>query len=148
MKNYLIIISLIILLFGCSKSEQCLSAKIETESMETLYGCEHTERSLGIDLKENHSIVRSQAQFDELVTGSCVDKLDFEKYDLIIGKKQLSSGVERIDYDYSRDCMGKYELKVKIKMNLTSEAPNITFHALVPKLGAGETVSVSVEANH
>ncbi|MBD1420989.1 hypothetical protein [Sphingobacterium chuzhouense] len=148
MKNFLVIISLVTLLVGCTKSEQCRSAKIGTESMETLYGCEHTERSLGIDLKDNHSIIRSQAQFDDLVTGSCADELDFEKYDLIIGKKQLSSGVEKIDYDYSRDCNGKYTLNVKIKMNLTSEAPNITFHALVPKLGAAETVIVTVEANH
>lgn len=116
--------------------------------MENLFGCANTEQSLEIDLIDNYSIVRSQDQFDELVTGSCVEKLDIEKYDLIIGKKQLKSGVEKIDYDYSKDCNEKSTLKVKIKMNATSVAPNITFHALIPKLGAAETVSVLVEASH
>ncbi|PJJ59344.1 hypothetical protein [Hymenobacter chitinivorans] len=134
---------------GCATKcgvEPCSSAPVPVKSLEAEYGCQDTRRQLAINLDQTYTVIRSQADFDRLVTGPCHPLIDFSAYDLIIGKKGLSSGNSGIAYAYQRDCTtNRPTLHVTFSQGLTAEAPNITYHALVPKLAAGEQVTVELE---
>lgn len=149
MKRLLLMLS-IVSLFGtaCEKKETCLSEEIAVTSLEKEYGCENTVGGLEIDLEDSHTIIRSQPDFEQRVAGDCMPEIDFEKYDLIIGKQRLRSGVHEINYEYLRNCNGDYRLNVSIQHNSASVAPNITYHALVPKLPAGEPVDVDIKLDY
>ena len=115
-------------------------------SLEEVYGCSDT-RYLEVALSENYALVRSQEEFEALVTGEgCSPEIDFIKYDLVIGKKGLPSGNTSIDYELGYTCnRGELLLQVTFNQNGYLEAPNITYHALIPKLSEGEYVSVELE---
>ncbi|UOQ74784.1 hypothetical protein [Hymenobacter cellulosilyticus] len=115
------------------------------KSLESEYGCQNTSRQLEINLNQTYTVIRNQADFDRLVTGACHPLIDFSAYDLIIGKKGLASGTSGITYTYQRDCAtNRPTLRVTFGQSMTTEAPNLTYHALVPKLAAEEQVAVEV----
>lgn len=142
------IISLTILLFTtCEPKDDCNTpAPITPASLESEYGCVNTPYETTIDLDDTHMIIRSQDVFDTMVTGSCTPDIDFTGFDLIIGRQQLNSGVEQIDYYYvNNGCNDQNYLNVQFIRNATTVAPILTYHALVPKLAPDETVTVTVE---
>ena len=78
-----------------------------------------------------------------------VTKVDFTKYDLVIGKKGLANGNAGIKYSLLRECSGaQLVLRVVFNQGLTTEAPNLTYHALVPKLAVGQDLKVDIEVNN
>ncbi len=115
-------------------------------SLEEVYGCSDT-RYMEVDLSEDYALVRSQEEFESLVTGEgCSPEIDFTKYDLVIGKKGLTSGNTSIDYELGYTCNpGELLLQVTFNQNGFTEAPNITYHALIPKLGDEQYVTVELE---
>ena len=115
-------------------------------SLEDEYGCSDT-RFLEVALSEDYALVRSQEEFEALVTGEeCSPEINFTKYDLVIGKKGLPSGNASIDYELGYTCnRGELLLQVTFNQNDYLEAPNVTYHALIPKLSEGEYVSVELE---
>ena len=142
-----LVLMMIVLDMSCSKKvEDCLNAPLDTYSLEELYECENTKRQMDINLSESFTIITTQSRFSEMVTGTCKPEIDFEKYDLIIGKKGLTSGNVSIDYDFRTDCENdRLLLKVTFNQNITTEAPNLTYHVLVDKLNENENVEVIVE---
>ena len=102
-----------------------------------------------IDLSNDFTIIRTQNIFNDLVSGSCHPEIDFGIYDLIIGKKGLVSGNSSIDYELTENCeTHNQNLKVTFNQNATMIAPNLTYHALIPKLENRQTVSVDIEINN
>ncbi|TGE08289.1 hypothetical protein [Hymenobacter fodinae] len=135
---------------GCvtcvGENEPCADATLPTTSLEKEYGCTDSRRQLSIGLDQTYTIIRNQADFDKLVTGSCHPQIDFTKYDLVIGNKGTASGSSSIAYTYARECeTGQLKLRVKFTQGMTNDAPILTYHALVPKLAPQETVQVDVE---
>lgn len=130
---------------SCKKDNDCQSINLDVKSLESEYGCINTKYGLSINLSDTYIIIRSQEEFENKVSGECIPKVDFSSYDLVIGKKQLTSGNTLIDYELIRDChIGKLELKVTFNQNIAAEAPNLIYHALTPKLGDEETVEVQI----
>ncbi|MET4107075.1 hypothetical protein [Hymenobacter sp. UYP22] len=126
--------------------EPCVDTTLPTTSLEKEYGCGDTRRQLSISLNQTYTIIRTQADFDRLVTGSCHPQIDFTKYDLVIGNKGSTSGSSSIAYAYHRECeTGKLHLQVTFTAGMTNDAPILTYHVLVPKLAAQETVHVDVD---
>ena len=141
-------LALMAMMSGCVTCPErpCVSPELPVRSLESEYGCPDTRRQLNINLSQVHTIIRSQADFDRLVTGSCQPRIDFTTYDLLIGKKGLPSGNSSITYTLRRDCeTNQALLRVVFQQNATAEAPNITYHALVPKLAPSEDVKVEIE---
>lgn len=98
-----------------------------------------------IDLADEFTIIRSQSVFEAMVTGSCQPQIDFSTYDLVIGKRGLSNGNTSIDYTLVEDCeTGDQVLMVTFHQNDTTEAPNLTYHALIPKLGDEQGLSIAI----
>ena len=126
--------------------EPCVDATLPTTSLEKEYGCGDTRRQLSTSLNQTYTVIRSQADFDRLVTGTCHPQIDFAKYDLVIGNQGSSSGSSSISYAYQRECeTGRLHLQVTFTAGMTNDAPILTYHALVPKLGPQETVHVNVD---
>jgi hypothetical protein len=114
-------------------------------SLEAEYGCVNTKYQMQIALQNNFKVIQSQAEFTAQVTGTCMPIIDFSNYALIIGKKGLTNGNRNISYALVRDCPNnKMTLNVTLQNDLTLNAPNITYHALVPKLNTNEQVAVNV----
>ncbi|MBG8556001.1 hypothetical protein [Hymenobacter guriensis] len=126
--------------------EPCANTPIPVTSLEKEYGCTNTPRQLSVALSQTYTIIRSQAEFEQQVTGECRPQIDFTKYDLVIGNQGSTSGSSTITYSYQRECeTGQLQLSVLFTPGMTNDAPILTYHALVPKLAPTETVSVRVD---
>ena len=150
MKKIMIKSLFLIFLIGfisCNKNDDCNSTDLVVTSLESEYGCNDTRYDLEIDLSNNYAIIHSQQDFENKVTGNCIPEIDFSSFDLVIGKKGLSSGNSSIDYKLTRDCSNQITLIVTFNQSETMNAPNITYHALIPKLGDEETVNVEFVYN-
>ena len=150
MYNLFIIKTLIILLFCCSSNdlEPC-DTMLDIKSLESEYGCENTKHLIDIALTDSFKIIRSQSSFDSLVSGPCKPQIDFTMYELIIGKKGLTSGNTAIKYEMVRDCKTKMlRLTVTFIQNEATVALNITYHALIPKLKDEETIEVVLQIEY
>ena len=100
---------------------------------------------MDIDLSDNFMIIRNQLDFTEFVTGSCHPSIDFSTYDLVIGKKGLTSGNESIEYELIENCeTGNLNLKVTFFQNITTVAPNLTYHALTLKIGSEQELNTEI----
>ncbi|MEM5565191.1 hypothetical protein WNY78_08745 [Psychroserpens sp. AS72] len=137
---------LVIVVNSCSNDDECTPVTLGITSLEVAYGCINTPYQMDIDLSDDFTIIRSQTVFNDLVTGDCTPEIDFEAYDLIIGKKGLTNGFDTINYDgLVKNCdNGQLYLTVSFVLNATDIAPNVTYHALVPKLAENEIVNVSI----
>jgi hypothetical protein len=135
-------LSVLLGLMSCDKKNECISTELIVKSLETEYGCADTRYGLQIDLSETYTIIRTQQDFENKVSGNCIPKIDFSSYDLVIGKKGLTSGNASIDYNLTKDCKNILKLQVTFNQSVTQNAPIVTYHALIPKLGDEETVTV------
>jgi hypothetical protein len=147
MKHQILLLSILFLgiFFSCNKKNDCTDTVINTTSLESEYGCTDTKYQMDIDLSDNFMIIRNQLDFTEFVTGSCHPSIDFSTYDLVIGKKGLTSGNESIEYELIENCeTGNLNLKVTFFQNITTVAPNLTYHALTPKIGSEQELNTEI----
>lgn len=151
MKYAVLIMSIFIVGFtSCNNddddnSSDCIDTTITTTSLESEYGCINTEYQMDIALTDTFMIIRNQADFDELTAGSCEPTIDFVMYDLVIGKQGLTNGFSSIEYVLIEDCNTENQnLFVTFILDETDIAPNVTYHGLIPKLDAGQELSVEI----
>jgi hypothetical protein len=112
----------------------CETNQLPIKTLETEYGCTNTKYQMHINLKDTFTIINSAASFSSLVTGSCLPAIDFNAYDLLIGKKPLLTDNQSIGYTATYNCnTNKLEVKVTFKQTAAGTAPNITYHLLIPK---------------
>lgn len=147
--GFLIFGSMILMIFSsCGKlaTDPCDHSGLPVLSLEDEYGCVNTKRGMEIDLSNQFVIIRDQADFESLVTGTCIPDIDFLKYDLVVGKQGLTSGNVRIEYELTQDCeKSNLQLKVTFFQNITTEAPNLTYHAVIDKLQDLQGVDITIE---
>lgn len=141
MKNKFLSI-LLFLIFACSEDDNCSNNELNLTSLENEYGCTNTKNS-NVDISEDYQIIRNQIDFETLNLENCNPEIDFSKYDLIIGKYQLTRGNNSINYELVENCQNNnLILKVTFDQNEATVAPNVTYHALVPKLKNEQSVSI------
>lgn len=146
----LLSILITIFLVSCSSNDDpgCFVSDVDFTNLEAAYSCENTKNLLQIDLEETYTLINSQAAYDAQITGPCMPQIDFSIYTLIIGKKALANGNSSISYDYRNDCATDTNtLTVTFNQNETTEAPNLTYHILSPKIAESTTVEVIVTTN-
>lgn len=150
--NLLITAVFIPFFIGCTTNKddveivECVPSQIPFTSIESYFGCANTKSGININLNNTFTIIRSQAEFDQLVTKpqGCSVNLDLTNYDLIIGKKTLTSGYQSVSYEYFTSDCKKLVLKVTFVQNETLIAPNVIYHALVPKISNEQSVEVLI----
>ena len=144
MKHAIITISFffLVMLSGCDKcKEKTMSAK----HFESEYGCTDTKHTLIIDLTDAGMIIRSKEEFDSKVSGICHPDIDFALYDLVIGKQSTANEVDTILYEYGTLCPDdELTLSVDIVQSLITTPDEVVYHALLPKLGDGEDLTVNL----
>jgi hypothetical protein len=145
MKHQILLFSILFLGIFFSCNNDCTDTVINTTSLENEYGCTNTKYQMDIDLSDNYMIVRNQLDFTEFVTGSCQPSIDFLKYDLVIGKKGLTSGNESIEYELIENCeTGNLNLLVTFFQNIATVAPNLTYHVLIPKMRSEQELNTEI----
>ncbi|MFK5889889.1 MAG: hypothetical protein QM486_04075 [Flavobacteriaceae bacterium] len=147
MKLRILIISILFLgFYSCNNDNNCTDNVVNITSLENEYGCTNTKYQMDIDLSDNYMIISNQLDFAEFVSGSCQPTIDFSIYDLVIGKKGLGNGNESIEYELIENCETENQsLTVTFNQNeTTEEAPNLTYHALIPKLRNEQELNVEI----
>lgn len=143
----LFILTTLMVLTSCSNNDDpgCFISEVDFTNLEAAYSCENTKNLVEINLKDTHTIINTQAEFDAQISGPCMPQIDFDIYTLIIGKKGLANGNLSISYDYINNCATDTNtLTVTFNQNATTEAPNLTYHILSPKIAKSTTVEVDV----
>lgn len=149
MKQLLLLFSLSVFTIACKKTAEvtletpCQEGGVSLGSLESQYGCNNTKYGLHLNGTDSVKIIRSQQEFEANVTGNCLPAIDFNMFNLIIGKKQLTSDNNTIEYSAVRECDPRtIKLEVYITNNIGLAAPVVTWHSLLPKLADDETVDV------
>lgn len=126
-----------------NSSNDCTPQELPVKSLETEYGCVNTKYTLANSVQgNNYVIIRNQNDFNTITDSpACRPEIDFETYDLILGKKQLTSGNQSIQYQYIDNCTEKV-LTVTFVQDATLVAPTVVYHALIPKLNPNEQINV------
>jgi len=137
-----------LILFSCSSDEDCVPTIIGTTNLELQYDCLSTTATVDIDLENTYTIIRNQDDYDTLVSGSCDVEIDFTRFDLLIGKEQLTTGFDGISYFMFLECEDN-SLQLEISIGLTEAivSPNITYHVLFPKFVIERDVAVTIFTN-
>jgi hypothetical protein len=129
-------------------NRNCNDVIINTTSLENEYACVNTKFLMDINLTNDFTIIHTQNEFDTLVSGDCQPQIDFNTYDLVIGKQNLANGNDSIVYELIKDCVtNNLTLKVTFNQNATEPAPILTYHALIPKLNPSQTLEVDIVIN-
>lgn len=155
MKNVIKISALLLLTltFGCKSDDDIMTIEDSSivgdfTSLEAEYGCVNTPYGLEIGLDNTFTIMFSQDDFNSLITGTCTPEIDFETYDLIVGKQGLTNGFDSITYAVVENPLtNALAVTVTFKLNATAEAPNAAYHLLVPKLTNPLLTTVDVIIN-
>jgi len=145
-KIFILIIVLLCSLYSClDENEKCKDEILSTKHFETEFGCIQTRFNLLIDLDNTYTVIRSNATYDELVSGICHPEIDFSKYDLVIGKQATGNLNDTVYYDYRRLCPDiDLTLTIDVITSDATQPSNITYHALIPKLGDEESIDIIV----
>ncbi len=144
----IIILTTLVLIgfYSCNKTDD--NNKISITNLESKYGCVDTKRQMQIDLLNDFKIIRTQIDFDSLVSGNCNPNINFITYDLLIGKKGLANGNDTIYYELIENYETEnLNLKVNFINNMSMIAPNLTYHSLIPKLKSGQSIDVEIIIN-
>lgn len=145
MKSHIINTLILICLLSACKKDHCTETVLTTKHFESDYGCANTKHTLIIDLNNNCTIIQSKADYDSKVTGTCHPEIDFTQYDLIIGKQSSGNWNDTILYDLRHKCPeDELTLTVDIIQTDLTQPDNVVYHALIPKLGSGETLKINV----
>ena len=144
--KYSLIFSIFLLsIFTSCKKNECNEIILTSKHLESDYGCVNTKYSLVVDLQNNGKIIRSKEAYDTEVTGPCHPDIDFSKYDLVIGKQSSGNENDTILYDYRSACPNnELTLTVDIIQSDATRPDNVVYHAIIPKLGDEETLSLIV----
>lgn len=145
MKSSIIPGLIFLCLLSSCKKDNCTETMITEKHLESEYGCVNTKRTLSIDLNNDCIIIRSKADYDIKVSGTCHPEIDFSLYDFVIGKQASGNENDTIEYDFRRSCpKGELTLTVDIIQSAATRPDNVVYHALVPKLGDEEALNIIV----
>lgn len=139
---------LVFLFTGCdNKTVLDKSYKmIEAQNLETLYGCTNTTFGLDIEIENSYLVITSQSDYNRLVKSTtCNPLIDFNSYNLLIGKKGLSTGNSSIEYELKENSLGELDVKVKFNQNMAQNAPIVVYNVLIPKKFNSSNVKVEYQ---
>lgn len=124
-----------LLMSSCSKEDpECDPFVADLFSLEEIYACTNTLFDMSLSGDEVQ-LIKDQATFEQNIGGGCIPTIDFDTYDLLIGRVDLTNGFDDVSYNLWSPCdEEKYIFDINIQLNDTDIAPSIVYHALVHKL--------------
>lgn len=118
---------------------------LKAQNTEQVYGCTNTAYQMQVAIRDSFLLITNVADYQQLVKGSCTPAIDFDKYSLLIGKRQLQQGLQAISYQLYYHCPENYyEVQVKLQQHMGMQAPNVTWHLLLPKAASAQAVQVKL----
>ena len=144
MKTSLLFSAVLLLLGYCNEKEKCEDILLTVEHFE----CENSKHTLIVDLSNEYTIIRSNEQYDNLVSGPCHPEINFSNFDLVIGKQSSGNWNDTINYDLRRTCPeNELTLTIEIIQMAITIPDNVVYHAMIPKLGDEETLVVNINSH-
>jgi len=145
----LIYTALLMLSMISIKSCSCEEMILDVENFETLFGCNNTKYSLKLDIRNDYILIRNKSDFDEIVSGDCHPDIDFDIYDLVIGRQSSGSINDTIIYNLMQTCPGKdVLLTIGVYHGMGAMPSNVTYHALIPKLRSIKDLEVIIDTDY
>jgi hypothetical protein len=145
MKNTVLISLFLILILSCKKKDSCKEEVMATKQFETEFGCFDTRHTLNIGLTNDLVLIQSKDVYDATVTGPCHPIIDFNTYDLVIGKQSVSNLNDTIIYDLRNVCPDNaLTLTIDIIQSAVTQPDNVTYHTIIPKVADGKTIYINL----
>jgi len=145
MKSLIINTLILIFFLSACKKDNCTETILTVKHFESEYGCTNTKHTLMIDLNNTCTLIQSKEDYDSKVTGTCHPDIDFTLYDLVIGKQSSGNLNDTILYDLRHKCPeDELTLTIDIIQKALTQPDNVVYHAMIPKLGSGESLKINV----
>lgn len=147
MKGILKLILIITIFMGSCAEDDCQSGSIDIKELDE-FGCLNAQLTMMVDSPNEFDLIRSQDEYNQLVSGTCEPQINWQEYDLIAGRISFDKTVDSVSKRLTKDCFNN-QLTLRIEFNLSDmEIPTaINFHALIPKLSNEETIFVEFIIN-
>jgi hypothetical protein len=135
MNKRLIFLFILAAVISCMKQEDCRETPYPVSQFESEYGCKDTKHTLHINMLNNVKIIRDKSTYDAEVYGDCHPEINFDAYDLVIGRQVTDNLNDTITYEMKNTCPGN-ELMLTINLIQSPAAgpDTVTYHALIQKL--------------
>ncbi len=144
MKKICWVLGVAFLVLSCGEDNACMTGEVSIKNLEDL-GCFNTPFQMTVSTDKEFELIRSQEDFDLRIGGSCSPEVDWTSYDLVAGMKGLTNGLASINKSLVMDCHNnRLVLRITFNLNATTIAPIVSFHALIPKLRADESIFVEL----
>jgi hypothetical protein len=145
MKKHFIFLVLIAAAMSCMKDEKCRETPYPVSQFENEYGCTDTKHSLKIDLLNAVKIIRDKATYDNEVGGDCHPDINFDAYDLVIGRQVTDNINDTITYELKNTCPDNVlTLTVNMIQSPAAGPDTLIYHALVQKLQSQGNMTVNL----
>jgi len=126
-----------ILFSSCCKDDSVCTIDITNKafSIEEVYGCNNTITELVINSDTNSFFITNMNEYNNLISGDCHPQIDFEEYNLLIGKTFSLNKINSFEYTFYETCeSGIYKLYLKPIKEVNSNLERFyTYHLLIPK---------------
>lgn len=132
------------LVVSCTKDDDCVSGSVDLLCLDDI-GCTNTLYTLQVKSTNEFELIRSQEDYDRIISSACKATINWVTHDLIAGMINTPSKAIKVNKSLVKDCQ-----KSLLRLNITvfvddSNVPGrISFHALIPKLKLDEDLIVEV----
>ena len=128
-KNKVILVFFILFTFlSCNDDDNAyVHTQVEFKNIDDLYNCEEIYLNLNVIGTNEFYLIKDEEAFNNYVTSNCAFDINFNQYNLIIGK----SGYLPNRYDFYKSCDNNFILNVISLPNTQSGI--YTYHVLIKK---------------
>jgi hypothetical protein len=135
MNKGLIFLVMLGVLFACMKQEECRETPYPVSQFDSDFGCYDTKHTLKINMLNTVKVIGDKATYDAEVTGDCHPDVNFDAYDLVIGRIVTDNINDTITYEMKNTCPdNELTLTVNLVQSSAAGPDTLTYHALVQKL--------------
>lgn len=146
-KILLLFCIIVLAAFSCEEKENVDAGEFELVEIKKItdFGCEDCNIKLKAEYTNNsYYVIKSQSDLTKYVTGENIPVIDFEKYLLIMGIKQFSSGVLLYEEEVKENNI-QIVYTLIFRKQETTDAPLINYYVIIEKPIIDKEVKVNIE---
>ncbi|MEL6390745.1 MAG: hypothetical protein AAFQ02_11325 [Bacteroidota bacterium] len=131
--SWILAVMTVSMLWGCAGEENCQAGVVDSICLSDL-GCLNSEHEVKLNSTKEFELIRSQDEYEVLVTDPCDIQIDWQQYDLVIGNVQLDGRLLSIEKSALFSCtQQRLVLNVRMLISAQVSSEQVTWSFVIPK---------------